>query len=65
MIYGAGIGGQMAVREIETNTSLGLSLVGFIDDDPGKKGKKINGYPTCWVMGGNWDLLLINTKLKR
>ncbi len=45
LIYGAGIGGQMMLREIQTNSSLGLSLVGFIDDDPGKKGKKINGYP--------------------
>jgi len=49
LIYGAGIGGQMAVREIETNGELGLFVVGFIDDDPIKKGKKINGYP---VFGG-------------
>jgi len=49
LIYGAGVGGQMAVREIETNAGLGLSLVGFIDDDLLKKGKKINGYP---VFGG-------------
>ena len=45
LIYGAGIGGQMVVREIETNDTLGLSLVGFIDDDPRKKGKNIHGYP--------------------
>jgi UDP-GlcNAc:undecaprenyl-phosphate GlcNAc-1-phosphate transferase len=49
LIYGAGVGGQMAVREIETNREMGLFLVGFIDDDPIKKGKKICGYP---VFGG-------------
>lgn len=49
LIYGAGVGGQMAVREIETNAGLGLSLVGFIDDDLLKKGKRIHGYP---VFGG-------------
>ncbi len=49
LIYGAGVGGQMAVREIETNGELGLFVVGFIDDDPRKKGKKIQGYP---VFGG-------------
>ncbi|MFZ2630066.1 MAG: hypothetical protein WAZ60_01480 [Desulfosalsimonadaceae bacterium] len=49
LIYGAGVGGQMAVREIETNGGLGLFVVGFIDDDPMKKGKKIHGYP---VFGG-------------
>ena len=61
LIYGAGIGGQMAAREIETNTSLGLSLVGFIDDDPGKKGKKINGYP---VLGNGRKLGFIIDKYK-
>ena len=45
LIYGAGVGGQMVAREIETNEGLGLSMVGFIDDDPIKKGKKIHGYP--------------------
>ena len=53
LIYGAGVGGQMLVREIETNSSLGLSLIGFIDDDPMKKGKKINGYP---VLGSEKQL---------
>jgi len=49
LIYGAGVGGQMVVREIETNAGLGLSIVGFIDDNPMKKGKRIHGYP---VFGG-------------
>lgn len=45
LIYGAGIGGQMAVREIENNSALGLTIKGFIDDNPKLKGKKIYGYP--------------------
>ncbi len=49
LVYGAGVGGLMVVRELETNGLLGLSLVGFIDDSPMKKGKTIHGYP---VLGG-------------
>jgi len=49
LIYGAGVGGQMVVREIETSNGCGRYLVGFLDDDPMKKGKKIDGYP---VFGG-------------
>lgn len=53
LVYGAGIGGQMAVKEIETNTGLGLTLVGFIDDNPGMQRRKIQGYP---VFGGQKEL---------
>jgi UDP-GlcNAc:undecaprenyl-phosphate GlcNAc-1-phosphate transferase len=49
LIYGAGVGGLMVVREIETNGLLGLSIIGFLDDSPTKKGKTIHGYP---VLGG-------------
>ena len=53
LIYGAGMGGQMAMREIETNRDLGLALVGFIDDNPRKQKGKIMGYP---VFGGQEGL---------
>ncbi|NQU13962.1 MAG: glycosyl transferase [Desulfobacteraceae bacterium] len=53
LIYGAGLGGQMALREIETNRKLGLTVVGFMDDNPNLKRKKIRGYP---VFGGEEDL---------
>ena len=53
LIYGAGLGGQMALREIETNRNLGLTVVGFMDDNPNLKRKKIRGYP---VFGGEEDL---------
>lgn len=45
LIYGAGRGGELAVREMLSNTALGLSPVGFIDDDRGKKRRLIQGYP--------------------
>jgi UDP-GlcNAc:undecaprenyl-phosphate GlcNAc-1-phosphate transferase len=59
LIFGAGVGGQMLVREIETNSELGLSLIGFLDDDPSKKGKKIHGYS---VFGGDGQLAAIVKK---
>jgi UDP-GlcNAc:undecaprenyl-phosphate GlcNAc-1-phosphate transferase len=53
LIFGAGIGGQMTLKEIESNDELGLKLVGFIDDNPRLHGRKIEGYP---VLGGSEDL---------
>ena len=43
VIYGAGDGGEMLLREIRNNESLGLVAVAFVDDDPGKTGKIIHG----------------------
>jgi UDP-GlcNAc:undecaprenyl-phosphate/decaprenyl-phosphate GlcNAc-1-phosphate transferase len=53
LIYGAGIGGQFALKEIQSNPDLGLQLVGFVDDNPRLRGSKIKGYP---VFGGQKDL---------
>jgi UDP-GlcNAc:undecaprenyl-phosphate GlcNAc-1-phosphate transferase len=53
VIYGAGVGGQFALKEIENNHDLGLKLVGFVDDNPRLKGRKIKGYP---VFGGQETL---------
>ena len=50
LIYGAGVGGQFALKEIENNHDLGLKLVGFVDDNPRLKGRKIKGYP---IFGGH------------
>jgi UDP-GlcNAc:undecaprenyl-phosphate GlcNAc-1-phosphate transferase len=49
LIYGAGAGGQLVMQEIERNKNLGLALVGFIDDDIGKRKRRFLGYP---VFGG-------------
>ena len=43
LIYGAGDGGEMLLRELRNNRDLEYRPVGFIDDDPLKHGKLING----------------------
>jgi len=48
VIYGAGRGGELLLREILNNKQLKVRPIGFVDDDPLKKGKKIQGYP---IMG--------------
>jgi UDP-GlcNAc:undecaprenyl-phosphate GlcNAc-1-phosphate transferase len=45
LIYGAGRGGEILLREILNNVTIGIQPIGFIDDDPRKNGKKIQGYP--------------------
>jgi len=53
LIYGAGDGGELLLREIRNNRELNLSAVGFLDDDPAKTGKVIHGLK---VFGANGDL---------
>jgi FlaA1/EpsC-like NDP-sugar epimerase len=38
LVIGAGSGGQMVVRELQLNPNLGSRAVGFLDDDPRKRG---------------------------
>ncbi|UCF93741.1 MAG: glycosyl transferase, partial [Desulfobacterales bacterium] len=49
LIYGAGCGGEILLREILNNQSLKIQPVGFIDDDLLKAGKSLLGYP---ILGG-------------
>ena len=44
LIYGAGRGGEILLREILHNKRVKIKPVGFIDDDPMKTGKKLQGY---------------------
>jgi UDP-GlcNAc:undecaprenyl-phosphate GlcNAc-1-phosphate transferase len=53
LIYGAGDGGELLLRELLNNRALKYSPVGFLDDDPAKNGKLIHGLK---VYGGNGDL---------
>jgi UDP-GlcNAc:undecaprenyl-phosphate GlcNAc-1-phosphate transferase len=50
LIYGAGDAGELLLRELLNNRDLQCAPVGFMDDDPNKRGKVIHGYP---VFGGN------------
>ncbi|HTR72751.1 MAG TPA: polysaccharide biosynthesis protein, partial [Solirubrobacteraceae bacterium] len=43
LIVGAGDGGRLVLREIARNRELGLTPVGFLDDDPSKRGLRIDG----------------------
>lgn len=56
LIFGAGRGGEMLLREILNNKKLSVVPHGFIDDDILKKGKKIQGYP---IVGTSKELGLI------
>jgi FlaA1/EpsC-like NDP-sugar epimerase len=40
LIVGAGSGGQMVVRELQLNPNLGTRPIGFVDDDPAKRGMR-------------------------
>ncbi len=43
IVYGAGRGGALAVREILQNPSLGLTPIGFLDDDVTKRKLRVDG----------------------
>jgi len=45
IIYGAGRGGEILLREILSNKKHKVKPIGFIDDDKLKTGKRIQGYP--------------------
>ncbi|MCK9229708.1 MAG: polysaccharide biosynthesis protein [Syntrophales bacterium] len=49
LLIGAGDAGERIIREIMENDRIKVTLVGILDDDPGKQGKTIHGVP---VMGG-------------
>jgi UDP-GlcNAc:undecaprenyl-phosphate GlcNAc-1-phosphate transferase len=53
LIYGAGDGGELLLRELLNNVALDCTPVGFADDDPLKQGKVIHGLR---VFGGQGQL---------
>ncbi|ABW66819.1 polysaccharide biosynthesis protein [Desulfosudis oleivorans] len=52
IILGAGDCGEKIYREIAHNPSLGFQVVGFLDDNPVKVGKKIHGLPVLGEIAG-------------
>jgi UDP-GlcNAc:undecaprenyl-phosphate GlcNAc-1-phosphate transferase len=61
LLYGAGINGRLVLDKIRNGKLAGLVPVGFLDDDPGLEGKRINGFT---VFGGHWKLRGIINRLK-
>ncbi len=55
LVMGAGDAGTMIVRELHRSPSLGMGVVGFVDDDPHKWAKRISGVP---VLGSRRELPL-------
>jgi UDP-GlcNAc:undecaprenyl-phosphate GlcNAc-1-phosphate transferase len=53
LIYGAGDGGELLVRELQNNPTLNMVAVAFVDDDPQKTGRMIHGVP---VVGSGQDV---------
>jgi FlaA1/EpsC-like NDP-sugar epimerase len=62
LIYGAGSAGVTLLKEIQNNPSLGYQVLGFLDDDRLKIGKRILGAP---VLGNGRSASAIVERLRR
>jgi UDP-GlcNAc:undecaprenyl-phosphate GlcNAc-1-phosphate transferase len=60
LIYGAGGGGKLVLRELHQNRELHLDPVGFIDDDPAKQRVRVDGIP---VLGTSDDLEAVASRM--
>jgi UDP-GlcNAc:undecaprenyl-phosphate/decaprenyl-phosphate GlcNAc-1-phosphate transferase len=58
LIYGAGISGTLALREILANSAVPMNPIGFIDDDPQLKGRFVNGYPVLGCLDDLEELVV-------
>ncbi|HEX3241387.1 MAG TPA: nucleoside-diphosphate sugar epimerase/dehydratase [Solirubrobacterales bacterium] len=61
LVIGAGAGGQMVVRELQLNPNLGSTAIGFIDDDPRKRGMRMLGLK---VLGSTKEIAQILDETK-
>ncbi len=61
LILGAGSAGEQILREMLRNENLGLAPVGFLDDDPAKRGRSVHGVP---VLGPVADLAGVAEKAR-
>ena len=61
LIYGAGTAGMTLVREIRSNPSLKMTVLGFLDDDPKKQRDSIMGIP---VLGTGRDAAKVVARLR-
>ncbi|HEY9652630.1 MAG TPA: nucleoside-diphosphate sugar epimerase/dehydratase, partial [Coleofasciculaceae cyanobacterium] len=61
LLVGAGMAGCQIVREVRQNPLLNLEVVGFIDDDRTKIGRKVEGVP---VLGSSSQMVAIAQHLE-
>lgn len=69
LIYGAGDGGAVVVRELRNNQRYNCRAAGFVDDDPSKQRRRIMGVPVVGTLADldrliaqeRPDLLILST----
>jgi FlaA1/EpsC-like NDP-sugar epimerase len=61
LVVGAGDAGELIVRDMLHNPANDYRPVGFVDDDPAKRGERIHGVP---VLGGRAELAHIIEKTR-
>lgn len=61
LIVGAGDAGAVLIKEIRNNKNLNYKIVGLIDDDEAKKGKRINGFK---ILGTRKDITKVCEEFK-
>ena len=54
MLIGAGSGGQMLLKEMMNSNKLKTTVCCIIDDNPSKKGRRLQGIP---IVGGRYDIV--------
>lgn len=47
LIIGAGAAAEMILKELRANPQLGLTPIGFVDDDPAKQNQRLHDLPVC------------------
>ncbi len=53
LLYGAGRAGELLIRNIKSSKNSNINLIGIIDDDPFKRGRRIHNVP---VIGSGTDI---------
>jgi len=61
LIFGAGDAGAILAREYAKHPEIGANIIGFVDDDPNKRGMQVAGRP---VLGTREDLPALVAKHK-
>jgi UDP-GlcNAc:undecaprenyl-phosphate GlcNAc-1-phosphate transferase len=71
IVYGAGDGGALAVRELLKRKDRSLRIIGFIDDDHRKRRMRVHGYPvlgafdalSTLIMAGAVDAVVLSIRV--